>query len=44
LQWLFRGDQTAANYFVANGWQADGWQVQTRALNNLKPFVNATVA
>ncbi|KAK3368602.1 hypothetical protein B0H63DRAFT_455366 [Podospora didyma] len=39
LEYIFRGNETAKNYFVADGYKADGWQVEAHALDQLKPFV-----
>ncbi|KAK4446524.1 Alpha/Beta hydrolase protein [Podospora aff. communis PSN243] len=38
LEWLFKGNEESAKYFT-EGYKADGWQVQTRAMDKLKPFV-----
>lgn len=37
LLWTFKADTTAASYFTS-GYTADGWQVQTKSLDQLKPF------
>jgi hypothetical protein len=37
MQWIFRNDQNAASY-LKGGYSADGWQVQTHALDKLKPL------
>ncbi|KAK3904063.1 alpha/beta-hydrolase [Staphylotrichum tortipilum] len=39
MEFLFRGNQTAKNYFLADGYKVDGWDVQTHALDQLKPIV-----
>ncbi|KAK3313372.1 hypothetical protein B0H66DRAFT_594279 [Apodospora peruviana] len=41
LEYIFRGNETAKSYFVgaSPGYKADGWTVETRALDQLKPFV-----
>ncbi|KAH7094510.1 Alpha/Beta hydrolase protein [Paraphoma chrysanthemicola] len=38
LEWIFRNDAQAKAYFTS-GYTTDGWQVETRALDKLKPLV-----
>jgi hypothetical protein len=38
LEWIFRNDAQAKAYFTS-GYTADGWQVETHALDQLKPLV-----
>ncbi|KAI3325643.1 hypothetical protein HD806DRAFT_552903 [Xylariaceae sp. AK1471] len=40
LQWVFRNDQQAKAY-LQSGYTADGWQVQTHALDKLKPLAKS---
>lgn len=37
MLWTMKGDNNAKNYFTS-GYQADGYQVQSKSLENLKPF------
>ncbi|KAK0728807.1 hypothetical protein B0T26DRAFT_748968 [Lasiosphaeria miniovina] len=39
LEYVFRGNETAKRYFLADGYKVDGWQVETHALDQLKPFI-----
>jgi hypothetical protein len=39
MEFLFRGNQTAKNYFLGDGYKVDGWDVQTHAMDQLKPLV-----
>ena len=39
LEYLFKGNTTAGQYIIGDGYKADNWTVETHALTNLKPLV-----
>jgi hypothetical protein len=39
LEYIFKGNETAKTFILGEGYKADGWDVQTHALDQLKPFV-----
>ena len=38
MEYLFKNNTQAAKFVLSNGYSGDGWQVQTHALENLKPL------
>lgn len=36
LQWVLRGNETAAEFFVGSGAAGDGWSVEERALDGIQ--------